>query len=197
MAVAGLDPGIRPGHPRLAVLVPATARVTGPTTVMTQRRTSTTPLHRSFGAACPLRCRDSHPNGRAAHSVRPPRLGARRRTLAAFRDHAARRGRLGTDRRRGAERDGVTVRLRISNTASLPPLIAQAEYTASGLPRAVALVMGISQGCFAFAPLAFAASPPGRRKRRRGTAGLRRRFRRGSANRRGRRPTAWYAPVRS
>jgi hypothetical protein len=47
--------------------------------------------------------------------------------------------------------------LGIGNTASLPPLIAQAEFTASDLPRAVALVMGISQGCYAFAPLAFGA----------------------------------------
>ena len=45
----------------------------------------------------------------------------------------------------------------IGNTASLPPLIAQGEFTAADLPRAVALVMGISQGCYAFAPLAFGA----------------------------------------
>jgi hypothetical protein len=47
--------------------------------------------------------------------------------------------------------------LGIGNTASLPALIAQAEFTASDLPRAVALVLGISQGCYAFAPLAFGA----------------------------------------
>jgi MFS family permease len=47
--------------------------------------------------------------------------------------------------------------LGIGTTASLPPLIAQGEFTPSDLPRAVALVMGISQGCFAFAPLAFGA----------------------------------------
>jgi hypothetical protein len=45
----------------------------------------------------------------------------------------------------------------IGNTASLPPLIAQAEFTASDLPRAVALVLGVSQGCYAFAPLVFGA----------------------------------------
>ncbi|WP_158931814.1 MFS transporter [Acidisphaera sp. S103] len=45
--------------------------------------------------------------------------------------------------------------LGIGTTASMPPLIAQGEFTPSDLPRAVALVMGISQGCFAFAPLAF------------------------------------------
>jgi hypothetical protein len=45
----------------------------------------------------------------------------------------------------------------IGNTASLPPLIAQGEFTTSDLPRAVALVLGISQGCYAFAPLAFGA----------------------------------------
>jgi hypothetical protein len=39
----------------------------------------------------------------------------------------------------------------------MPPLIAQGEFTPSDLPRAVALVMGISQGCFAFAPLVFGA----------------------------------------
>lgn len=47
--------------------------------------------------------------------------------------------------------------LGIGTTASMPPLIAQGEFTPSDLPRAVALVMGISQGCFAFAPLAFGA----------------------------------------
>jgi hypothetical protein len=45
----------------------------------------------------------------------------------------------------------------IGNAASLPPLIAQGEFAAADLPRAVALVMGISQGCYAFAPLAFGA----------------------------------------
>jgi hypothetical protein len=47
--------------------------------------------------------------------------------------------------------------LGIGNTASLPPLIAQAEFSPRDLPRAVALVLGISQGCYAFAPLAFGA----------------------------------------
>jgi hypothetical protein len=47
--------------------------------------------------------------------------------------------------------------LGIGNTASLPPLIAQGEFTASDLPRAVALVLGVSQACYAFAPLAFGA----------------------------------------
>jgi hypothetical protein len=47
--------------------------------------------------------------------------------------------------------------LGIGTTASLPPLLAQGEFAPSDLPRAVALVMGISQACFAFAPLAFGA----------------------------------------
>jgi hypothetical protein len=47
--------------------------------------------------------------------------------------------------------------LGIGNTASLPPLIAQSEFTSADLPRAVALVMGVGQGCYAFAPLAFGA----------------------------------------
>jgi hypothetical protein len=47
--------------------------------------------------------------------------------------------------------------LGIGNTASLPPLIAQSEFTPSDLPRAVALVLSISQGCYAFAPVAFGA----------------------------------------
>jgi hypothetical protein len=47
--------------------------------------------------------------------------------------------------------------LGIGNTASLPPLIAQGEFRPSDLARAVALVLGISQGCYAFAPLAFGA----------------------------------------
>jgi hypothetical protein len=47
--------------------------------------------------------------------------------------------------------------LGIGTTSSMPPLIAQGEFTPSDLPRAVALVMGISQGCFAFAPLVFGA----------------------------------------
>ncbi|HEY0181450.1 MAG TPA: MFS transporter [Rhodopila sp.] len=47
--------------------------------------------------------------------------------------------------------------LGIGNTASLPPLIAQSEFSASDVPRAVALVLGISQGCYALAPLAFGA----------------------------------------
>jgi hypothetical protein len=47
--------------------------------------------------------------------------------------------------------------LGIGNTASLPPLIAQGEFSPRDLPRAVALVLGTSQGCYAFAPLAFGA----------------------------------------
>jgi Major Facilitator Superfamily len=47
--------------------------------------------------------------------------------------------------------------LGIGNTASLPPLIAQSEFTPSDLPRAVALVLSISQGCYAFAPVIFGA----------------------------------------
>jgi hypothetical protein len=47
--------------------------------------------------------------------------------------------------------------LGIGNTASLPPLIAQSEFTPADLPRAVALVLSISQGCYAFAPVLFGA----------------------------------------
>jgi hypothetical protein len=47
--------------------------------------------------------------------------------------------------------------LGIGNTASLPPLIAQSEFTPSDLPCAVALVLSISQGCYAFAPVVFGA----------------------------------------
>jgi MFS family permease len=43
------------------------------------------------------------------------------------------------------------------NVASLPPLIAQAEFTPSDVPRAIGLVFGFSQACFAFAPLTFGA----------------------------------------
>jgi hypothetical protein len=39
----------------------------------------------------------------------------------------------------------------------LPPLIAQSEFTPADLPRAVALVLSISQGCYAFAPVLFGA----------------------------------------
>jgi hypothetical protein len=45
----------------------------------------------------------------------------------------------------------------IGNVASLPALIVQSEFAPHDVPRAVALVTGISQGCFAFAPLAFGA----------------------------------------
>jgi MFS family permease len=47
--------------------------------------------------------------------------------------------------------------LGIGNVASLPPLIIQSEFAAADAPRAVSLVFGFSQGCFAFAPLAFGA----------------------------------------
>jgi MFS family permease len=41
--------------------------------------------------------------------------------------------------------------------ASLPPLIAQREFAPADVQRAVALVFGFSQACFAFAPLIFGA----------------------------------------
>lgn len=43
----------------------------------------------------------------------------------------------------------------IGNATSLPPLIAQVEFTVADTTRVVALVMGISQATFAFAPAAF------------------------------------------
>jgi hypothetical protein len=41
------------------------------------------------------------------------------------------------------------------NATSLPPLIAQVEFVKDDVPRAVALVVAIAQGGFAFAPAAF------------------------------------------
>jgi len=43
----------------------------------------------------------------------------------------------------------------IGNATSLPPLIAQAEFTAQDVGRIVALNVAISQGAYAFAPAAF------------------------------------------
>ncbi|WP_419899107.1 MFS transporter [Roseomonas sp. USHLN139] len=45
--------------------------------------------------------------------------------------------------------------LGIGNATSLPPLIAQAEFRAEDLPRAVALVTAIGQAAYAFAPAGF------------------------------------------
>jgi cyanate permease len=41
------------------------------------------------------------------------------------------------------------------NATSLPPLIAQVEFVREDVPRVVALVVGIAQGAYAFAPAAF------------------------------------------
>jgi hypothetical protein len=43
----------------------------------------------------------------------------------------------------------------IGNATSLPPLIAQVELVKEDVPRAVALIVAISQGTYAFAPAAF------------------------------------------
>jgi hypothetical protein len=43
----------------------------------------------------------------------------------------------------------------IGNATSLPPLIAQVEFTAQDVPRVVALIVAIAQGTYAFAPAAF------------------------------------------
>jgi MFS family permease len=55
----------------------------------------------------------------------------------------------------------------IGNATSLPPLIAQLEFTREDLPRAVALTVAVSQATYAFAPAVFglllivtAAAPP-------------------------------------
>ncbi|HVN35893.1 MAG TPA: MFS transporter [Casimicrobiaceae bacterium] len=45
----------------------------------------------------------------------------------------------------------------IGNATSLPPLIAQVEFTKADLPRVIALVVGIAQATYAFAPAAFGA----------------------------------------
>jgi hypothetical protein len=41
------------------------------------------------------------------------------------------------------------------NATSLPPLIAQIEFVKRDVPRVVALIVGIAQGAYAFAPAAF------------------------------------------
>jgi hypothetical protein len=43
----------------------------------------------------------------------------------------------------------------IGNATSLPPLIAQVEFVSDDVQRAVALVVAIGQGAYAFAPAAF------------------------------------------
>jgi len=43
----------------------------------------------------------------------------------------------------------------IGNATSLPPLIAQAEFTKDDVPRVVALIVGIAQATYAFAPAGF------------------------------------------
>lgn len=43
----------------------------------------------------------------------------------------------------------------IGNATSLPPLIAQVEFTKDDVPRVIALVIGIAQATYAFAPAAF------------------------------------------
>jgi len=45
--------------------------------------------------------------------------------------------------------------LGIGNATSLPPLIAQVEFSKADVPRVVALITAISQGVYAFAPAAF------------------------------------------
>lgn len=45
--------------------------------------------------------------------------------------------------------------LGFGNASSLPPLIAQVEFTEEDVTRAVALVVGMSQGIYAFAPATF------------------------------------------
>jgi hypothetical protein len=43
----------------------------------------------------------------------------------------------------------------IGNATSLPPLIAQVEFTKGDLARVIALVIGIAQATYAFAPATF------------------------------------------
>jgi len=45
----------------------------------------------------------------------------------------------------------------IGNTTSLPPLIAQVEFTRTDAQRVVPLIVAIGQGTYAFAPAAFGA----------------------------------------
>ena len=44
------------------------------------------------------------------------------------------------------------------NATSLPPLIAQVEFVREDVPRVVGLIVGISQGGYAFAPASSASS---------------------------------------
>jgi hypothetical protein len=41
------------------------------------------------------------------------------------------------------------------NATSMPPLVAQREFVESDVPRVVALMIGIAQGAYAFAPAVF------------------------------------------
>ena len=43
----------------------------------------------------------------------------------------------------------------IGNATSLPPLIAQVEFAEDDVPRVIALIVGIAQAAYAFAPAAF------------------------------------------
>ena len=43
----------------------------------------------------------------------------------------------------------------IGNATSLPPLIAQVEFARQDVPRVIALIVGIAQAAYAFAPAAF------------------------------------------
>src|SRR5262249_8792686 len=45
----------------------------------------------------------------------------------------------------------------IGNATSLPPLIAQVEFTNDDVQRVIALVVGIAQATYAFAPATFGA----------------------------------------
>lgn len=45
----------------------------------------------------------------------------------------------------------------IGNATSLPPLIAQSEFERQDVPRVVALIVAMAQGCYAFAPALFGA----------------------------------------
>ena len=49
----------------------------------------------------------------------------------------------------------MLIGLGIGNATSLPPLIAQVEFVREDVARAVALIVAISQGAYAFAPAAF------------------------------------------
>jgi MFS family permease len=43
----------------------------------------------------------------------------------------------------------------IGNATSLPPLIAQVEFANEEVPRVIALIVGVAQAAYAFAPAAF------------------------------------------